>query len=91
MELRNPQEGEIGLFLLLLKDVLSGDLPVGGTASVGRGVLTGQATLHFPDGFVAKIKDSAASPEDTVKRIDKEIELFHNTQSRNRTQEAAHG
>jgi hypothetical protein len=49
LELRDPQVGETGL-LLLLKDLLSGDLPVGGTASVGRGVLRGTADVTFPDG-----------------------------------------
>ncbi len=45
-ELRNPRDGEIGLLLLILKDLLTGQLPVGGTSSVGRGVLAGrQMTL----------------------------------------------
>jgi CRISPR/Cas system CSM-associated protein Csm3 (group 7 of RAMP superfamily) len=42
---------EIGLLLLLLKDLWTGDLRVGGEASVGRGVLRGQsAVLTTPDG-----------------------------------------
>jgi CRISPR/Cas system CSM-associated protein Csm3 (group 7 of RAMP superfamily) len=40
-ELRNPRDGEVGLLLLVLKDLLTGQLPVGGTSSVGRGVLMG--------------------------------------------------
>ena len=47
MELRRPQEWEIGLLLLLLKDLWTGDLPVGGERSVGRGRLRGLgATLR---------------------------------------------
>ena len=44
--LRNPTEAEMGLLLLVLKDLWSGDLPLGGESSVGRGRLQGQqATL----------------------------------------------
>jgi len=42
LELRNPQHHEIGLLLLLLKDLWTGDLPVGGTSSIGRGRLQGK-------------------------------------------------
>ena len=42
----NPEDHDVGLLLLLLKDLWSGDLPLGGGASVGRGRLRGvQATL----------------------------------------------
>lgn len=44
----NPKEYEVGLLLLLLKDLWTGDLPLGGSASVGRGRLRGQqATLQW--------------------------------------------
>ncbi|MBE9256840.1 hypothetical protein IQ228_05570 [Dolichospermum sp. LEGE 00246] len=42
LELRNPENHEIGLLLLLLKDLWTGDLPVGGTSSIGRGRLQGK-------------------------------------------------
>ena len=46
LELRNPQNYEIGLLLLLLKDLWTSDLPVGGESSIGRGRLKGiQADL----------------------------------------------
>lgn len=41
LELRNPKEHEIGLLLLLLKDLWTSDLPVGGESSIGRGRLKG--------------------------------------------------
>lgn len=44
-ELRGPAPGEAGLLLLVLKDLLDGDLPVGGTSSVGRGALCGSGEL----------------------------------------------
>ena len=46
LELRQPQAHEIGLLLLVLKDLWTGDLPLGGESSVGRGRLQGKrATL----------------------------------------------
>lgn len=42
LELRNPKKCEVGLLLLLLKDLWTGDLPVGGTSSIGRGRLQGK-------------------------------------------------
>lgn len=41
LSLRNPKKAEIGLLLLLLKDLWTGDLPLGGEASSGRGRLKG--------------------------------------------------
>lgn len=48
IELRNPMESEIGLLLLVLKDLWTGDLPIGGESSVGRGRLRGiSGTLDY--------------------------------------------
>ncbi|MEQ8539089.1 MAG: RAMP superfamily CRISPR-associated protein [Coleofasciculus sp. D1-CHI-01] len=41
LELRQPRKAEIGLLLLLLKDLWTSDLPVGGESSIGRGRLQG--------------------------------------------------
>ncbi len=41
LELRNPEKHYIGLLLLLLKDLWTSDLPVGGESSIGRGRLQG--------------------------------------------------
>jgi CRISPR/Cas system CSM-associated protein Csm3 (group 7 of RAMP superfamily) len=41
LEIRQPSEAEIGLLLLLLKDLWTSDLPVGGGSSIGRGRLQG--------------------------------------------------
>lgn len=46
VRLDKPQDHEIGLLLLVLKDLWTGDLPLGGESSVGRGRLRGvSATL----------------------------------------------
>lgn len=47
----NPKPAEIGLLLLVLKDLWVGDLPVGGESSIGRGQLQGHSahlTLQDP-------------------------------------------
>jgi len=50
LELRAPQDHEIGLLLLVLKDLWTGDLPLGGESSVGRGRMQGRrATLVVRD------------------------------------------
>ena len=40
--LRKPEKADIGLLLLLLKDLWTEDLPLGGESSVGRGRLQGR-------------------------------------------------
>ncbi len=53
LQLANPQEYEIGLLLLLLKDLWTGDLPLGGEISVGRGRLRGKSChLEYRNGQV---------------------------------------
>lgn len=48
LELRKPKEYEIGLLMLLLKDLWTQDLPIGGTSSIGRGRLQGvEATITW--------------------------------------------
>jgi len=50
LELRKPTDAETGLMLLLIKDLLSGEIPVGGSVSVGRGVFKGTAKLFLDNG-----------------------------------------
>lgn len=48
LSLREPTNAEVGLLLLVLKDLWTGFLPVGGGSSVGRGRLKGkEATIHY--------------------------------------------
>ena len=42
LTVQSPSDADVGLLLLLLKDLWTGDLPLGGEASVGRGRLSGQ-------------------------------------------------
>lgn len=43
LRIRNPQPAEIGLLLLLLKDLWLSDLRLGGASSIGRGQLQGHS------------------------------------------------
>lgn len=51
LRLRNAQPCEIGLILLLLKDLWTSDLAVGGESSIGRGRLKGKsACMNYKNG-----------------------------------------
>lgn len=52
LRLINPKDADIGLLLLLLKDLWTGDLALGGESSVGRGRLKGKkATLTLGEAM----------------------------------------
>jgi CRISPR/Cas system CSM-associated protein Csm3 (group 7 of RAMP superfamily) len=60
LALRNPEPDEIGLLLLVLKDLWLGDLPLGGEASIGRGRLRGvSATVRRNRKEILKMNDGA--------------------------------
>lgn len=63
LHLRNPKEADIGLLLLLLKDLWTEDLPLGGESSVGRGRLQGRkAKLIYKNGEVQEWELTAVNP-----------------------------
>jgi len=50
IKVRNPSDGEVGLLLLLLKDLWAGDLRLGGGSNIGRGQFKGvSARLSLAD------------------------------------------
>lgn len=65
IELREPEPGEVGLLLLVVKDLLSGEIAVGGTSAIGRGRFTGAATLQLEDGRTSNL-DPASAPDPIV-------------------------
>lgn len=82
LELRNPEEGELGLVLLVLKDLLDGSLSVGGTSSVGRGVLHGSATVTWHAGNESAPRTATIQPGrqpdgEAAGDIDEAIRAFH--------------
>lgn len=59
LRLINPTDTDIGLLLLLLKDLWTGDLPLGGESSVGRGRLKGQkAALTLGETVWEMVEDN---------------------------------
>lgn len=80
MELHQPMPGELGLLLLLLKDLLTGDLPVGGTSAVGRGILKGQARLTI-DGKAYCLDPDQKTDPSTIKFLNDQVRLFHDVAS----------
>lgn len=68
LELRQPKNHEIGLLLLLLKDLWTGDLPVGGESSIGRGRLQGKN---------AKIRHchQGQQQEWTIEQVDQRLQV----------------
>jgi CRISPR/Cas system CSM-associated protein Csm3 (group 7 of RAMP superfamily) len=48
--IKDPSEAEVGLLLLVLKDLWTGFIPIGGEASVGRGRLCGRHALICHNG-----------------------------------------
>jgi CRISPR/Cas system CSM-associated protein Csm3 (group 7 of RAMP superfamily) len=81
VKLLDPRDGEMGLLLLLLKDLWTGDLPLGGESSVGRGRLKGQsATLKFPGSKEIEIKAIGeqlnVAPDDRA-YLQRRVEALH--------------
>jgi CRISPR/Cas system CSM-associated protein Csm3 (group 7 of RAMP superfamily) len=70
-------ESEAGLLLLVLKDLWSGDLAVGGEKNVGRGVFQGvQATIEWNDeSFDLKENLSQISPQ-TKEKLQRFVDAF---------------
>jgi hypothetical protein len=54
--LQKPEKHEIGLLLLLLKDLWTGDLPIGGESSIGRGRLQGIDAKIYYEGNTWQIQ-----------------------------------
>jgi CRISPR/Cas system CMR subunit Cmr4 (Cas7 group RAMP superfamily) len=73
LRLLDPKDHEIGLLLLLLKDLWTGDLPLGGEISVGRGRLRGRsATLiwkHNGQTEEWRIERAGDDPNDSHLKI----------------------
>lgn len=66
IELRNPKPAEVGLLLLLTKDTITGDLPFGGTSSVGRGFVTGQVRVSALGENLSKYEGTISVEESTI-------------------------
>lgn len=79
-EVRNQGNGEVGLLLLVLKDLLTGQLPVGGTSSVGRGVLMGRRMTIAGTGIDEPIQVNFDAAEARRGRVPSHHELDNRVQ-----------
>ena len=78
LEIRSPEPGETGLLLLLLKDLLTSDLVLGGTGSVGRGLAAGSASIQLPnDDAVWKLEPQLAADDSTAQILNRKVQEFH--------------
>ena len=72
--MRQPKDYEVGLLLLLLKDLWTGDLPVGSTSNIGRGRLQGkESTITWqssknPKKWLIKLKENKLQVEDMLNK-----------------------
>lgn len=80
-ETKSRTDAEIGLLLLLLKDLWTSDLPIGGESSIGRGRLKGiSASLH-------KRNNDNGSWKISLKETDKiEVQLVEGSLPNNETE-----
>lgn len=74
----NYQNHEAGLMLLVLKDLWTGDLPVGGDKAIGRGVLEGKEARIIFNGKEITIKDLESLKEEDQEALQKFVDAFVN-------------
>lgn len=79
LTIQAPTDAHIGLALLLLKDLWTGDLPLGGEASVGRGRLHGkQAALAYEDDtWILRQEENRLAIEGDKARLEAMVEALH--------------
>ena len=76
LHLEKPEPAQIGLLLLVLKDLWTGDLPLGGESSVGRGRLKGlSAHISYRPGPDKPLEEWSlgAAPKDGADGSDLQI------------------
>lgn len=68
--MQDPSDAQIGLLLLLLKDLWTGDLPLGGESSIGRGRLKGMVA-----NMIYKQVNPEASEMWTITQADGRLDI----------------
>jgi len=77
--LKNAEEWEVGLFLLILKDLWTEDLPIGGEKNIGRGVLQGlNANIKFNNEHFEIKKNDGKNLiiEGKKEKLERFVEIF---------------
>lgn len=76
LQLPEPRPGEEGLLLLLVRDLVHGELPVGGTAGLGRGVLRGTVDVGLADGVIDEFGDAQVVSSGGRAALETAVEAF---------------
>lgn len=58
IKLKKPKDWEIGLILMILKDLWTSDIPIGGEKNIGRGRLSGKSVNIYYNETKYSIEDS---------------------------------
>jgi hypothetical protein len=82
LTLRRPADGEVGLIVLVLKDLLTGMLPVGGTSAVGRGIAGGRAHLQFASGDTIEFDPAEACTRADADVLNTAVQAFAGAEPR---------
>jgi len=79
MQMDRCEDYEIGLLLLVLKDLWTGDVAIGGEKNVGRGVLQGiEAILSWKDTQIRITEDFGELAEQNRNRLEGYVKALHN-------------
>jgi CRISPR/Cas system CSM-associated protein Csm3 (group 7 of RAMP superfamily) len=77
LEVNNCEKHEAGLLLLILKDLWTGDLAVGGEKSIGRGVLHGcRADINLFGEAITMEEDAAKLPSPGKERLQEAVDAL---------------
>jgi len=78
LAIEKPSDMEIGLLLLLMKDLWISDLPLGGASSIGRGRLRGQKTIILYQDTKWSIiqNEKGLKIEGTVEDLERYVKKF---------------
>lgn len=82
LRVQEPSQGQVGLLLLLLKDLWTGELPIGGGQNIGRGRLSGrhaelewggQSWTLMQQGDRLVVKGNTTQLQEAVSTFEREV------------------
>jgi len=76
--IKDYKDYEAGLLLLVLKDLWTGDLPIGGEKAIGRGVLEGKKMRINWDGNEILFEDISHLKEEEKNKLENFVKTFVN-------------
>ncbi|MDI6714681.1 MAG: RAMP superfamily CRISPR-associated protein [Thermodesulfovibrio sp.] len=76
--INNYEKHEAGLLLLVLKDLWTGDLPIGGEKAIGRGVLEGKEATVLWDEVSVKFQNINQLKEEQKKQLQEFVSTLVN-------------